>query len=366
MPDLLSDDKIKPIAFYLPQFHQIPENDAAWEDGFTEWTNVRKAAPFFDWHYQPRVPLNDNYYCLLDEETQLWQAELAKKYDVYGFCYYHYWFGGGRQLLEKPSKNMLTNKSITTPFVFSWANESWARRWVGGYNEMLVEQKYGGEAAWRAHFDYLLPFFMDERYITADGKPLFIIYRPENVPQLKEMLDMFQTWAKENGLPGLCIMAQFADYYYQYINGVTSGELMDYIIRFEPLAASHARSAIVYRGWNKARKILTRTPLGIRHYDEIWRNILRRKYDPKVIQGAFTGWDNTSRHGRGGLIVKGSTPDKFYKYTSALISKLRKNKALPVIFVTAWNEWGEGCYLEPDEKFGYGYLEALKKAVDET
>ncbi len=183
---------MKIIAFYLPQFHNIPENDEWWGNGFTEWTNVKKAKPLYEGHMQPRVPLGGNYYNLLDDNVKIWQADLAKKYGVYGFCYYHYWFNG-KMLLEKPMEQMLANKEVDIPFCICWANEPWTKAWVGDERKLLIAQEYGQEEEWKQHFMYLLPFFKDERYITKDGKPLFVFYRPDIVPCMKEMIE---TWDK--------------------------------------------------------------------------------------------------------------------------------------------------------------------------
>ena len=177
---------MKIIAFYLPQFHNIPENDEWWGDGFTEWTNVKKAKPLYEGHMQPRVPLGGNYYNLLDDNVKIWQADLAKKYGVYGFCYYHYWFNG-KMLLEKPMEQMLANKEVDIPFCICWANEPWTKAWVGDERKLLIAQEYGQEEEWKQHFMYLLPFFKDERYITKNGKPLFVFYRPDIVPCMKEI-----------------------------------------------------------------------------------------------------------------------------------------------------------------------------------
>ena len=164
------------IAFYLPQFHSIPENDEWWGEGFTEWANMKAAKSLFEGHNQPRIPLNNNYYNLLDDSTMEWQVDLAKKYGVYGFCFYHYWFDG-RMLLQKPMENMLKNQNINFPYCISWANEAWTNAWKSDENaRTLIAQRYGNTKEWKEHFDYLLQFFMDENYIKEDGKPLFIMY----------------------------------------------------------------------------------------------------------------------------------------------------------------------------------------------
>ncbi|GHV45911.1 glycosyl transferase [Synergistales bacterium] len=381
MPDLLKDNKIKAIAFYLPQFYPIPENDAAWGKGFTEWNNVRKAVPLYEGHYQPRIPLDKNYYSLVDQpvssipqcKTQIWQAELAAKYGVYGFCYYHYWLGNGKQLLEKPAENMLLNKNVNIPFCFSWANHSWMKIWNSGDNKIIAQQNYGDKHEWKTHFDYLLNFFLDDRYITVGGKPIFIIYQPEDVPQLEEMMRSFQIWAKESGLPGICFMSQYSSYYLLYTQRKVNADLFDYIISFEPPAAAIGRT-IIQRIIDKSKNIIQKTickyekNVSVKvfiNYDETWKKILQKKFDPKIARGAFTGWDNTSRYGKDGSVIEGSSPEKFYKYVSALVKKMRKNNSFPAFFITAWNEWGEGCYLEPDEKFRFGYLEAIKSLKEQ-
>ena len=180
---------IKVIAFYLPQFHAIPENDKSYGKGFTEWTNVKKAKPLFADHNQPRVPLNQNYYDLLEQGVMKNQADLAKKYGVYGFCYYHYWFADGKKLLEKPLETMLTDKSVDIPYCICWANENWTRRWDGGNNEVIVEQNYGDRANITRHAQYLTQFFKDERYIKEDGRPLLLIYKPELIIRCRKYID---------------------------------------------------------------------------------------------------------------------------------------------------------------------------------
>ena len=187
MAEVKDGKGIKLISFYLPQFHTIPENDKWWGEGFTEWTNVRKAQPLFPGHDQPRIPLEGEYN-LMEDSVKIRQAELAKQHGVFGFCYYHYWFKGGRQLLEKPAQQMLANRDVDLPFCFCWANENWSKNWDGGNREVIMEQDYGTRSDWEKHFQYLLPFFRDERYITVDGKPLFVIYKPEQIIDLFQMV----------------------------------------------------------------------------------------------------------------------------------------------------------------------------------
>ena len=223
---------MKIIALYLPQYHDIPENDKWWGKGFTEWVNVKKAKPLYEGHYQPHVPLNNNYYNLLDDDVKIWQADLAKKYGVYGFCYYHYWFNG-KMLLEQPMEQMLKNEKIDLPFCICWANEPWTRAWVGE-TETLIAQQYGYEKEWKEHFDYLLPFFKDNRYIKEDNKPLFVIYRPEVIGVLKDMLNYWNELAIDNGFSGM-------KYAFQTLSMDVAKDpnkaLFDYDIEFQPTYA---------------------------------------------------------------------------------------------------------------------------------
>ena len=240
---------MKIITFYLPQFHEIPENNEWWGNGFTEWVNVKKAKPLFEGHSQPRVPLNNNYYNLLDPSVQEWQASLAKKYGIYGFCYYHYWFNG-KLLLEKPMENMLKNKKIDIPFCICWANEPWTRAWVGE-TKVLIPQEYGNKKEWKEHFDYLLPFMKDCRYIYENEKPLVVIYRPEVIDHLNDMLDYWNELAIENGFKGLT-------YAYQSINldlqTNKDDSRFDINIEFQPLYAKYDLSKNNHKFLKKIRR----------------------------------------------------------------------------------------------------------------
>lgn len=212
----------KTIAIYLPQFHQVEENNRWWGQGFTDWVTVKNARPLFDGHRQPRVPADRNYYDLLQHDTMKRQAEMAAQYKVSGFCFYHYWFKDGRRILEKPAENLLKWTDINMPFCFSWANQTWARTWTNIPNSnawvgadfenkdsndsILLRQSYGGKKDWKEHFEYLLPFFKDSRYIYHDGKPLFLIYKPEYMFCLDNMMEYWKELAVENGLKGICVV----------------------------------------------------------------------------------------------------------------------------------------------------------------
>ncbi len=375
---------MKIIAFYLPQFHNIPENNKWWGDGFTEWVNVKKARPLYNGHDQPKVPLDNNYYNLLDDKTKLWQAELAKKYGIYGFCYYHYWFNG-KLLLEKPMEQMLKNKDIDLPFCISWANEPWTKAWVNEERKVLIPQFYGDKKEWKEHFDYLLPFFLDDRYIKVDGKPLFIIYRAGVIARLPDMLDYFTELAKENGLKGLAFAYQSNDLDREKN---CDDSRFDVNIEFQPIYAMNDLKAKKFPKLRAFRRQLAKSIEGktgidlLRYgkkglskimnmnqvsYDKVWNTILNRKpSSEKNVPGAYAGWDNSPRHGTRATIHTGRTPQKFQNYLSKQIKKAKEIYHKDMIFMYAWNEWAEGGYLEPDERSGYQYLEAVKNALLEN
>lgn len=385
MAEVKDGKGVKIIPFYLPQFHAIPENDEWWGKGFTEWTNVRKAQPLFSGHNQPRVPLNGEYN-LLDDSVKIWQADLAKKYGIFGFCYYHYWFKGGRQLLEKPAEQMLANKSVDLPFCFCWANENWSKNWDGGNREVIMEQDYGGQADWEKHFQYLLPFFRDERYITVDGRPLFVIYKPEQIIDLYQMVSYWRKRAVEEGFPGLCLAFQFPTY---YTDMYYREDIFDYRIGFEPVYARNLaslqqpgtsgkvrlfRKALGENWVSVYRKIRQRKTgsstwaksqsLAVYFYDEIWEKILSAVWTKEFLPGGFVDWDNTPRN-RHGVLHVGFTVEKFEAYMARLV-KRAKQEDKPMIFLNAWNEWGEGAFLEPDTKYDYSKLAAVRAALTES
>lgn len=383
MAEVFDNNRVKIIPFYLPQFHTIPENDEWWGEGFTEWTNVKKAKPLFEGHDQPRIPLNNNYYNLMDDNVKIWQAKLAKEYGIFGFCYYHYWFKGGRQLLEKPAEQMLKKKEIDIPFCFCWANENWSKNWDGGNREVIMEQDYGSQEDWEKHFQYFVQFFRDERYITVQGKPLLVIYKPEQIIDLQQMVAYFKKRAKEEGFPGLCCAFQFpmyyADMYYR-------DDIFDYRIGFEPVYSRNVEkigrpgtakkvellrkllgenAVSAYRrsrqrksggNWGKPQN------LSMYFYDETWEKILSNVWTKDFLPGAFVDWDNTPRN-KHGVMYEGFSIEKFGEYMKRLVERSEEEKR-PMIFINAWNEWGEGAFLEPDEKYRYQKLEAIKRAIE--
>lgn len=353
---------MKTLAMYLPQFHRTPENDEWWGEGFTEWTAVRGAESLYEGHNQPRVPLNKNYYNLMEYNTMAWQAKLMKKYYVDGMCIYHYWFANGKRILEKPADNLLQWKDIDMPFCFCWANETWSRTWKKLYDAnvwstvyeskrtnkesgILLKQSYGREKDWEEHFQYLLPFFKDERYIRLDGKPVFVIYKPSKIHSFWSMKNFFDKLAKNNGLSGIYIIGMEADW--------NIG--LDAVCIRQPYYAM-AES-------EKKKFILQLQSLTTYSYDELWEVIQRKQsnLEPTYLCG-FVDYDDSPRKGKEGSVVSGSSPEKFYSSFKKLYEKsLMLGREF--IFVNAWNEWGEGMYLEPDEKNGYAYLESLAKAI---
>ena len=343
---------MKTIAFYLPQFHATPENNEWWGEGYTEWTAVKRAKPLYEGHNQPRVPYENRYYNLLDKNTMQWQASLMKEYGVDGLCFYHYYFENGRKILQKPAENLLNWKDIDMPFCFSWANETWARTWsaigtknvwnsieeridrVGDKKDgILLNQAYGTDEDWRIHFEYLIPFFKDSRYIKQNNSPLFLIHRADLIPSLPQMIEVWNKLARDNGFEGVYFVAS---------NSSVIG--MD----------AYVRQEANYSDTFNELKVSYNDMLNM-----VIKNALSAS-DNTYLCG-FTGYDDTPRRGEAGKIIVGSSPEKFCEMMKMLyaISTERNHE---YIFINAWNEWGEGMYLEPDTINEYAYLEALRNA----
>ena len=366
------DTKI--IAMYLPQYHQIKENDEWWGEGYTDWAAVKKAKAQFDGHAQPRVPLNKNYYDLSNVDSIRFQAGIANKFGVYGFGVYHYWFSSRQVLLDKPVYILKDNKDIDIHYFFMWDNGSWKRTWSNvkfsndwaplyeqdGKNgpEILAQLEYGDETEWQKHFEYLLPFFQDERYIKIEGKPLFGIFNQNNDSNtLKKMFAFWNQKAVDNGFTGIAVIGK---------TNASGEKCAEYQFDYEP--ATHG-----WVGKNNIQKTLWRTLDFLRvkagmlkkySYNKTWNRIIKDVSDDiKYFPGAFVRYDDTPRRGKKSSIVVGDRPEIFEIFFSKLLKESRE-KDKEYIFLTAWNEWGEGAYLEPDEDNGYAYLEALKRALD--
>jgi lipopolysaccharide biosynthesis protein len=359
------------IAFYLPQFHPIPENDAWWGPGFSDWVNVRGAKPLFPGHLQPRVPHPDlGYYDPQDVSVLARQAAMAAAHGVHGFCFYHYWFGGKR-LLEGPIETFLAATAIDLPFCLCWANEPWTRAWDGRDRDVLMPQVYGGPQDWERHFRYLLPFFRDARAIRVVAKPLFLIYRVGSIPQVREMIQYWRDLAASSGLPGLHVVAMltaFTDTTDLDNSGVDATCEFFPTYAFRTRGLDWVRSGFAMGLHLRALKRwtpLARTTVITVDYAYMWNRLLTLPpVFPVQYRGAFVNWDNSPRKGLKGVIMRGTSPIIYRDGLAQQIARARQEPAQePLLFVNAWNEWAEGAYLEPDTAHGYAYLEATRDAV---
>lgn len=349
---------MKVLSMYLPQFHRVKENDEWWGEGYTDWNSAQNAKPLYEGHYQPHIPYNQYYYDLMDKSALEWQASLMRKYGIDGQCIYHYWFKDGRQILEKPIERLLEWKDIDMPFCFDWANQSWAYSWcavkdVNVWNEnfenkkgngtgLLLEQQYGDEKEWRQHFEYLLPFFRDKRYIRVDGKPVFVIHRPGEIAVLDKMTACWNIWAKEEGITGIYFIGTYDK----------NRSFVDAVLYPAPTVASAA--LLTNEAANDHPSVLD--------YEKVWEYLIRRAYrETDCMVGAFTGYDDTPRRGERGFVIDNASPEIFKESLTKLMA-VNASHNQPFTFINAWNEWGEGMHLEPDEKNGYSYLEAVSYA----
>jgi lipopolysaccharide biosynthesis protein len=347
------------LAFYLPQFHPIPENDEWWEPGFTEWTNVTKATPLFRGHHQPRLPADLGFYDLRVAETREYQARLARDHGVTGFVYWHYWFAG-RKLLERPFEEMVASQTPDFPFCVAWANHSWSDTWMGGTHRVMVEQTYPGEEDDRAHFDDLCTAFRDPRYLRIDGRPVFFVFRSNQLPDGARFVERWQDMAADAGLGGLYMVAcgPFLD----------AAETMR--MGFDGMAyieKPFARSTPVSRlSTLLVRRHLRRGPFRYRYADHC-TSTPPDGATGNVIPCAWPNWDDTPRRGRRGVVATGSTPQAFEQQMVSAVDMARRNPpGEQMIVIKSWNEWSEGNYLEPDQEYGLGWLEALGRALHTT
>lgn len=350
------------IAFYLPQYHEIPENNKWWGDGFTEWNHVKTARKLFNDHWQPRVPL-DGYYDLNDKATLIRQVELAQKYGIDGFAYYHYWFEG-KLLLEKPVENLKKWSDIQHNYFFFWANHDWNKA-KKGRRELLIKQNYGGEEDWKRHYEYFKNFFDDTRYIKNRNRPVIGIYQPGLIPYYDEMIKCWNKMAINDGFDGIYIIES----YNKAVDIKRRKSQYPAVIR-EPnysLEQIRRNESVIRRGLRFINNRTVRIPFlkkydysEVSYYEKCACNIV----SDKLYYSVSTGWDNTPRHGKRGSVVIRFDIENFKRTFEYVYSKsLLQGKEY--VFINAWNEWAEGMYLEPDINNEYELLETIKR-VKET
>lgn len=379
--------KARVIAYYLPQFHPIPENDKYWGKGFTEWTNVAKAKPLFKGHYQPRIPADLGFYDLRLPEVREQQAQMAREAGIEGFCYWHYWFGNGKRLLQRPFNEVLQSGKPDFPFCLAWANHSWkTSTWEnGGKDRMIVEQRYLGEEDYTLHFQEVLPAFRDKRYITIEGKPLFAIFDPYNFQDVSNFIKTWQRLAKENGLKGIYFIAMSnststlqrnADGTLKRVapNLQSSERVYNDLLNlgFDGINSfGKSRAEMLYMGKYAriAKKLLHQylpfLPTHCINYEKITQHFFAPEDSwQNVYPSIFPQWDRTPRAGNSEGVYVNATPTTFKKHIQNALNVI-KNKDMEhrILFLRAWNEWGEGNYVEPDLKYGHAFLDAIKEAI---
>jgi len=370
---------MKVLAFYLPQFHPIPENDAWWGRGFTEWTNVTKSQPRFAGHYQPHLPADLGFYDLRLAQSRVAQAELAKHYGIDGFCYYHYWFNGKR-LLEQPIDAMLASDQPDFPFCLCWANESWTRNWSGENRMVLQGQAHSAEDD-EAHIAWLLKVFADHRYIKVDGRPLVAIYRSDLLPDAGETVARWRAAAQLGGFPDLYVVGVHNNFAQADEAVMLDRYGFDGVIEFQPSNRYLPAGSYANRIANKLRKLANAAlvKLGadparprfritsVLSYDKLAANAiaaLKRPRAGKVFPTVIPSWDNSARRVDGARVVQNTDPAKYEAWLREAIRSAGASATESFVFINAWNEWAEGCHLEPDRKVGHGFLEATARAIN--
>ena len=354
--------KMKVIAYYLPQYHPIKENNAWWGDGFTEWTNVAKARPLYRGHYQPQIPRDLGFYDLRLPETRDAQAQLAKESGIDAFCYWHYWFGNGKQLLEKPLQEVVRIGKPDFPFCLAWGNHSWLKKsWNSDVNrlskELLIEQRYPGKKDVDDHFYALLPVFKDERYYKLHNKLLFVLYSVEDLIGLDYFIDRWQELSMKNGLPGFFFVGHTTKIDFANSNN-------------NKLDAVNLH--LLHNAFNKSRyfRLLTwilNRPLNVISYSKAmykWEDDALKKN--RIYPSIYPNWDTTPRRGVLGDVLHDSKPALFKKHVKRIFNIIsHKDDLDKVVFLKSWNEWAEGNYMEPDLKYRKGYIQALNEALKE-
>lgn len=349
--------QVEVIASYLPQFFPITENNKWHSEGFTEWTNVAKAKRYFPSHYQPKIPGKLSFYDLRLPETRVEQAKMAKEYGITSFCYWHYWFGNGKRILERQFNEVLESGTPDFPFCLGWANESWYGIDHGVKNRLLIEQTYPSIEDSIEHFHLCIRAFKDKRYTKIDGKPVFMVYKPMQLHNAKEFIRLWRDLAKENGLPGIYFIGQ-----------TTMGDLeIDQILDFGFDSVNTVRLRDI------SLPLLNKLYRGVLRFFQLpyifsYKNVYKyftteSELNEKVIPTIIPNWDHTPRTGNRGLVLHNCDPSYFRKHVRNALECVKK-KDTKVVFIKSWNEWGEGNYMEPDAKYGYGYLEVFKSELD--
>lgn len=362
--------KARVIAYYLPQFHPIPENDEWWGKGFTEWTNVGKAKPLFRGHDQPKLPADLGYYDLRIPDVLEQQAKMAKEYGIEGFCYWHYWFGNGKRLLEKPFKAHLESNVSEVGFSLAWANANWGGLDYGDkYERLLMDQTYPGIEDYTNHFYEVLPAFKDKRYLRIDNKPIFTIYNPTGLPDSNEFIKLWNKLAIQNGLEGIYFIAyQHLDFPYKKFGfeALTPPSPSHLFMRVRHSIFGRIVHKITGYRYNqlkrmtlKLRNIYThKQVVDASDYSDISKDI-------KFFPSCSPNWDHTPRSGIKGQVIVETNPELFYKNLLNCYERIiNYKKEEKIIFIKAWNEWAEGNYLEPDQKIGFENLKQIKKLQD--
>lgn len=366
----------KIISFYLPQFHPIPENNEWWGKGFTEWTNVAKSRPRFTSHHQPQIPADLGFYDLRLSQTRVEQAKLAKEYGISGFCYYHYWFNGN-MLLERPFNEVLSSGEPDFPFCLCWANENWTRAWDGLDRQVLIQQDYTDEDS-RDHIDWFINAFKDGRYIKVDGRPLLLIYRIDNIPDVKNEVESWRKVVRDNGFPDIYLCAVkngFVELEDQEILNLG----FDAIVDFQPDRRDFpVASGVKPRLYRFARKILpdsiyqwlklSVSANNIINYRAMIEGIMKKVWPTsyRKFPCVFPSWDNSARR-KTATIIQNDEPEVYGKWLKHSLDCIQDYpESEKFVFINAWNEWAEGCHLEPDQKNGHAFLKETKNAINNS
>ena len=349
--------RARAVAFYLPQYFPIPENDQWWGPGFTEWTNVARARKLFPGHRQPALPGELGFYDLRVSETRAAQSDLALAHGVEAFAYWHYWFGHGRRILDRPFREVLASHEPHISFCLAWANQTWSGIWHGAQDRILVEQLYPGPDDDRAHFDAVLPAFRDERYLRVDDRPVFYVFRPEALPDPAEFVDRWQAMATSAGLPGLYLVGEMSDAMGvpTYTTGDRDGFDATVYMRLPASRTSGSRLRM-----RLLRKVLGGPEVYPYSASALEGQVVGERIQPVV----YPNWDNTPRSRRGGLVLTGATPEKFRRNVHDAVTLLADHpESERFLWIKSWNEWAEGNHLEPDLDHGRGWLEALREEL---